>query len=72
MKLIEITQKEYDNLRRKLNLASEKINRMKKYIDCMNPEHCGCDRCPNCQIFYEKLQTEFAIQDKNESEVKSK
>lgn len=35
------------------------IEEIKSDIDCMNPKHCGCDRCPNCRIFYNKLKAQF-------------
>ena len=31
------------------------LNKIKKYIDCINPKYCSCKRCPNCNIFYHKL-----------------
>lgn len=48
---------EEQKLRKKLNKSSKLISKIKEYINCMNPKHCGCDRCPNCNIFYNKLKT---------------
>ena len=37
------------------NEVLKPLNKIKKYIDCINPKYCSCKRCPNCNIFYHKL-----------------
>lgn len=37
-------------------MESDKIlAEIKTYVKCMSPKHCGCDRCPSCNIFYNRL-----------------
>ena len=39
----------------------ERLEKIEKWIKCMNPKHCGCNRCPNCNLFFEKIQRELGI-----------
>ena len=42
------------------------LKEIKGFVDCMNPKHCGCDRCPNCNIFYDKLVKKLSLLTKGE------
>jgi len=47
--------KEILRLNKIIETKKEATQKIKEYVACINPKHCGCDRCPNCNIFYEKL-----------------
>jgi len=37
------------------------LEEIKELVNCMNPKYCGCDRCPNCNIFYNKLVKKLTL-----------
>ena len=43
------------NLEQAQQIQDKQVEELIKLYDCMNPKHCGCDRCPSCNIFYKKL-----------------